>query len=442
MLDTLLYLLGVLIVFVGLALSIGLHEVGHLLPAKLFGVKVTQFMIGFGPTMFSRKRGETEYGFKLIPLGGYVSMIGMYPPKHEGEEARESTTGFFQEVTREARAASLETVTQGDERRAFYRLSEWKKIVIMLGGPVMNLVLAIVFYAVLVAGFGLPQPSTTVGTVSECLVPANADITECTDDLPPAPAADAGMLPGDRVVSIAGATITDWGQVRDIVGSNPETPLNVVVERGNETLTLQLTPATNERVVVDADGRAVTDEHGDYVVETVGMMGVAPTNELVKQPVTAAPSLVADNIVAVVGVVVNLPERLVDVWNAAFGPEERQADGPISVVGVGRIAGELVSNDSTAIVDKVQSMIGLLASLNIALFVFNLIPLTPLDGGHIAGALYEGAKRRLWKLFGKGDPGPVDTAKMVPVTLVVATLLIGMTLLLVYADLVKPITLG
>lgn len=442
MLDTLLYLLGVLIVFVGLALSIGLHEVGHLLPAKLFGVKVTQFMIGFGPTVFSRKRGETEYGFKLIPLGGYVSMIGMYPPKHEGEEARESTTGFFQEVTREARSASVETITKGDERRAFYLLSEWKKIVIMLGGPAMNLVLAIVFYAVLVTGFGLPQPSTTVGAVSECLVPANADITECTDDLPPAPAADAGMLPGDRIVSIAGTQISNWTQVRDIVGSNPKTLLKVVVERGSETLTLDLTPATNERVVVDADGQAVTDEQGNFVVETVGMMGVSPTNELVKQPVSVAPSLVGDNITAVIGVVVNLPERLVDVWNAAFGAEERQADGPISVVGVGRIAGELVSNDTAAVVDKVQSMVGLLASLNIALFVFNLIPLTPLDGGHIAGALYEGAKRRLWKLFGKGDPGPVDTAKMVPVTLVVATLLIGMTLLLVYADLVKPITLG
>ena len=442
MVDVLLYLLGVLIVFVGLAISIGLHEVGHLLPAKLFRVKVTQFMVGFGKTVFSRTRGETEYGFKLIPLGGYVSMIGMYPPKHAGEAARESSTGFFQEMVGEAREASTQTITEGDEHRAFYRLAEWKKIIIMLGGPLMNLVLAIVFYAILVAGFGLPQTSTTVSQVSECLVPANSEITECSADLPLAPAAAAGLTPGDTIVAISGTPITEWSQVRDIVGANPEVPLRFDIERAGAAMTLSLTPATNERAVADEQGNAVRAEDGSLVVEEVGMMGVIPTAELVKQPITSAPGLVVDNVVAVAKIVVNLPDRLVAVWNAAFGAEERQADGPISVVGVGRIAGELVSSDSAAVVDKVQSMIGLLASLNVALFVFNLIPLTPLDGGHIAGALYEGAKRRIWKMLGKGDPGPVDTAKMVPVTLVVATLLIGMTLLLIYADIVKPISLG
>ena len=439
--DILLYLFGVLIVFIGLAVSIALHEVGHLIPAKLFRVKVTQFMVGFGKTFFSRHRGETEYGFKAIPLGGYVSMIGMYPPKR-GEVAREASTGFFHEMVGEARAASTETITEGDEHRAFYQLAVWKKIIIMLGGPLMNLLLAFVFYAVLVAGFGVPHASTTVGSVSECLVPANSEITECSGDVPAAPAAAAGLLPGDEIVAINGTAITDWETVRALVGANPEVPLTFDVQRDGAKMSLDLTPATNERVMSDAQGNAVMHDDGTYAVETVGMMGVVPAYELVKQPVTAAPGLVADNISAVVNVVVNLPDRLVAVWNAAFGAGEREADGPISVVGVGRIAGELVSSTETAVVDKAQSMIGLLASLNVALMVFNLIPLTPLDGGHIAGALYEGAKRRLWKLFGKGDPGPVDTAKMVPVTLAVATLLIGMTILLVYADIVKPISLG
>lgn len=440
--DALLYLFGVLIIFVGLALSIALHEVGHLLPAKLFRVKVTQFMVGFGKTLWSRKKGETEYGFKLIPLGGYVSMIGMYPPKHPGEVSRESTTGFFQEVVGEARKASAETITVGDDDRAFYRLAEWKKVIIMLGGPLMNLVLAIVFYAILVAGFGVPQATTTVGQVNECLVSANAQATECTSDMPEAPAAAAGLLPGDTVVAIDGEAMTEWDRVREIVAANPEQPLNFEIEREGKTQTLQLTPAVNERARADASGAKIVGPDGEVEVESVGMMGVVPTMELERQPVTAAPALVFDNIRAVGDVIIHMPQRLVDVWQAAFGSEERALNGPVSVVGVGRIAGDLVSNDATPVVDKAQAMVGLLASLNVALFVFNLIPLTPLDGGHIAGAVYEGAKRRLWKLFGKGDPGPVDTAKMVPVTLVVATLLLGMTLLLIYADIVKPMSLS
>lgn len=437
----LLYLLGVLIIVAGLALSIGLHEVGHLLPAKLFRVKVTQFMVGFGRTLWSKQQGETEYGVKLIPLGGYVSMIGMYPPKAPGEEARESSTGFFQEMVGEAREASAETITVGDEKRAFYLLEGWKKIIIMLGGPLMNLLLAFVFYAVLVAGFGVPQSTTTVGGVSECLVPANSDITECTPDLPAAPAADAGLLPGDEIVAIEGLQITSWDEVRDVVAQNAERPLQMEVLRDGSPQMLTLTPATNERAVTDERGNAVTDASGQYVTERVGMMGVVPTLELARQPVSSVPGYVADNVTAVVQIIVNLPDRMVDVWNAAFGSEERQADGPISVVGVGRIAGELVSHETTPVLDKVQAMVGLLASLNVALFVFNLIPLPPLDGGHIAGVIYGGIKRGIWKILGKGDPGPVDTAKLVPVTLVVATLMIGMTILLVYADLVKPVSI-
>ncbi|MGO3678176.1 MAG: site-2 protease family protein, partial [Microbacteriaceae bacterium] len=317
-----------------------------------------------------------------------------------------------------------------------------KKVIIMLGGPLMNLVLAIVFYAILVAGFGVPQATTTVGQVNECLVSANAQATECTSDMPEAPAAAAGLLPGDTVVAIDGEAMTEWDRVREIVAANPEQPLNFEIEREGKTQTLQLTPAVNERARADASGAKIVGPDGEVEVESVGMMGVVPTMELERQPVTAAPALVIDNIRAVGDVIIHMPQRLVDVWQAAFGSEERALNGPVSVVGVGRIAGDLVSNDATPVVDKAQAMVGLLASLNVALFVFNLIPLTPLDGGHIAGAVYEGAKRRLWKLFGKGDPGPVDTAKMVPVTLVVATLLLGMTLLLIYADIVKPMSLS
>ena len=153
MTEVLLYVLGVLILLVGLAVSIGLHEVGHLLPAKLFGVKVTQYMIGFGKTLWSKRKGETEYGLKLIPLGGYVAMTGMFPPAKPGEKARDASTGFLDSMAQDAREASAETIDEGEDRRTFYRLPVWKKIIIMLGGPFMNLVLAFVFFGIVLMGF-------------------------------------------------------------------------------------------------------------------------------------------------------------------------------------------------------------------------------------------------------------------------------------------------
>ncbi|MHB1235450.1 MAG: site-2 protease family protein, partial [Microbacteriaceae bacterium] len=182
----LLYLLGILIAAVGLVLSIGLHEIGHLVPAKIFGVRVSQYMIGFGKTLFSFRRGETEYGVKALPLGGYISMSGMFPPARGGA-ARNASTGFFQTMIQDARTAGEDPdfdsaeATGGarsdaatGESRAFYRLAIWKRLIIMFGGPFMNLVIAVVLYAVVLSGFGITQLSTTLGSVSACVLPATS----------------------------------------------------------------------------------------------------------------------------------------------------------------------------------------------------------------------------------------------------------------------------
>ncbi|WBU38325.1 M50 family metallopeptidase [Homoserinibacter sp. YIM 151385] len=439
--SVLLYILGILVVAVGLAISIGLHEVGHLVPAKRFGVKVGQFMIGFGPTLWSRRRGETEYGIKALPLGGYISMTGMFPPAREGERARTAGTGFLNTMVQDARDSSASQIEPGEEHRTFYRLATWKRVVIMLGGPTMNVLIAIVLYGVVLCGFGVPVASTTVGRVDACVIPATSTQTECAEGDAASPAAAAGILPGDRLVELEGRAVESWADATAVIRDAPGTALELVVERDGEDVPLELTPLATERYVLDERGGEVEGADGEPLVEEVGFVGIGAATEVVRQPVTEVLPAVGDNVVRVGGIILTLPQRLVQVAQAAFGDEERDPNGPISVVGVGRLAGEITSLDELSIADRMASLIQMVAALNVALFVFNLIPLLPLDGGHVAGALWESLRRRLAKLFKRPDPGPVDTAKLIPVTLTVVAVLGISSALLIYADLVNPVSL-
>ena len=191
----------------------------------------------------------------------------------------------------------------------------------------------------------------------------------------------------------------------------------------------------------DDSGAIVENAAGDAVTEEVGFLGIGSATEVVQKPLTAVFPVVGDNMARVAQLIIHLPQRLVDVADAAFGPGERDPNGPISVVGVGRVAGEIATINSIPIADRLSALIGILASLNIALMVFNLVPLMPLDGGHVAGALFEGIRRFFAKIFRRKDPGPVDTAKLVPLTLTVVMILGAMSALLIYADIVKPISI-
>ncbi|HEY3439004.1 MAG TPA: site-2 protease family protein [Actinotalea sp.] len=437
------YVVGLLVLLVGLLASIALHEIGHMVPAKRFGVRVSRYMVGFGPTLWSRTRGETEYGLKAFPLGGYVKLVGMFPPADVvGATPR---PGRVAELVQAAREQSAEEILPGQDHRAFYRLSTPKKVVVMLGGPVMNLVIAAVLFAVILVGFGVPGASTTtVGVVGGCVLPwdAKADRT-CTAADPQTPAAAAGLKPGDTLISFGGTSVSTWQDFTKAVQSSTGT-VPLVVERAGRRVTLQVAPVTIERPVVDDKGSPVLGADGRPTTHLVRYVGLSPTQQREHQPLSSVPGILGQNLWATAGIVATLPSRLVDVAQATFGNGQRDASSVVGVVGVGRFAGEIASANLPGydLSERVSDMLGLVASLNIALFVFNLIPLLPLDGGHVAGALWEGARRQVARLRGLPRPAPADVARMMPLAYGVFLVLAVMGAFLVYADIVKPVTLG
>jgi membrane-associated protease RseP (regulator of RpoE activity) len=434
--TVLLYVVGIIVVLLGVAVSIGLHEVGHLVPAKLFGLRVSQYMIGFGPTIFSRKKGETEYGLKAIPLGGYIAMAGMYPPAKPGSKP---ASGFISTMVQEARTASADAVPAGAEDRVFYKLPIYKRIIIMVGGPFMNLVIAFVLFGVILSGFGVQTLS--VGDVSKCVVNAPSTRTSCLASDPIAPAAAAGLKPGDQLVAVGGIQTPTWDQVTALIRKSAAKPIRFTVVRDGVQKTISVTPLLTTRDTVDSAGKIVKDSNGDPVTTRVGFIGVGPAYPLVKQPFGNALPTLGNNIGHDFQIIATLPQRLVQIGQAAFGTQARDPNGPVGVVGVGRLAGEVASTTAVPWAERFSILLGLIASLNVALFAFNMIPLLPLDGGHIIGAVWEGIRRVFAKIFRRRDPGHVDIARLVPLTYVVVVVLGGMSLLLVYADIVKPITL-
>ena len=432
---------GVLVFVVVLLGSIALHEVGHMVPAKRFGVRVSQYMVGFGPTLWSRTRGETEYGIKALPLGGYVRLIGMYPPD-EAVGARAPRT-WWQRLAADARAASAEEIRPGEDHRAFYRLTTPRKLVVMLGGPVMNLLIAVILLLVAYVGIGVPVPGTTVASVSECIVAADAPAaTACAADDPPAPAAAAGVQPGDRLVSFDGVEVTSWAQVSGLIRDAGDRTVPLVVERDGRQVELTATPVVAERPVVDDDGFAVTDDAGAVVTREVGFLGLSPASVIQRQSVGEALSVAASGTWQTVQVVVTLPQRVADLVTTTATGGERDQTSIVGPVGVGRFAGEIAAMDTEPVAVRAAGLLSTLAMLNLALFVFNLLPLPPLDGGHVVTALWEGARRQVARRRGTARPRPADSARLVPLAYTVFVVLGGVGLLLVYLDIVDPVRIG
>ncbi len=431
--------LGVVLFFLLLMVSIALHELGHLILAKRFGVRCPQYMVGFGPTLKSWRRGETEYGFKWIPFGGYVRMIGMLPPRTGDPEGgprrssgRPSERGRFTQLVDSARKEALEEVGPGDEHRVFYGKKWWQKALISFAGPLMNFLLALVLLGTALMGFGIKEPTMTVGTVAACVVPAAQPVRECRAGDPPTPAARAGLRPGDRIVSFDGAPVSSYEGFQRLVRDSAGRQVRLGVRRDGRDLVL--TPTLIATRLPSLNG-------GGSPAVTAGFLGITPVREYVRQSPLAVLSLMGEMTTRTLAAFATLPGKMAGVWDASFNGAKRASDSPVGVVGASRIGGEVLAAHAAA-VDKLVLFLLVLGSLNFGLAAFNLIPLLPLDGGNIAGALWEGVKRAFARLAGRPAPGPVDVAKALPFTYVVGALLLAMGLLIAYADLVNPIRLS
>lgn len=390
---------GSLVVIVGLMLSIAVHELGHLLAAKRAGARVSEFMIGFGPRLGSFTIGPTRYGLKLLPLGGYVRILGMHAPG-KGHDVVET---------------EAEQAVPGTN---FYELSTTRKTVILLAGVTANLLLAATLLATVLGVLGLPTATNRIDTVSEC-----SSAAVCTEADEPSPAAAVGITSGDRITGVDATPVESWNElVTALTSYKPGDNVTLIVERdGNER---------RVDVVLDANPR---DPRRAF-------LGVSPSIVQMRESPRRVPGLVWMQAQQVGGMLTAFPAQVGAAVSASVTGEERNPEGAIGIVGAGRIGAGIGATDQSLAV-RLGQLLTLLAGLNVSLAVFNIIPLVPLDGGHVAVAWFEGARRRIARARRRPDPGYADMRRLLPLTYLVVAVFMAASLLLLWADIVNPVTL-
>ena len=397
-------LLGWVIFIVALSVSVMLHEFGHFATAKKFGMKATQFFLGFGPTLWSRKRGETEYGVKGIPAGGFVKIVGM---------------------------TSMDDVDPADEPRSFRVKPGWQRVIVLVAGSFMHFALAFFLLLILPLAVGIGNTnSTTVGTVVKCV--PKTDESGCKPGEARSPAAQIGLKPGDTIVAFAGQPVHTWTQFTTAIRhQKPGGRVAVTIQRDGKQFTKDVTLAKTRSV--GASGKAG---------QGIAFVGVAQAEIYQRasplRAVTYAGSEFSQAVTGTVDVIRSLPSAFSHLF--AKNRATTSAGQVTSVIGVGEITGQVVSA-KIGWQPKASIVLLIIISVNIFIGLLNLLPLLPLDGGHVAVVFYERLRAWLARLRGRPDPGLVDMTKLIPVSLGVFAVLIGFSLLLIMADIVNPINL-
>ncbi len=404
------YIIGIVLFALGLGLAVALHEAGHMFTAKAFGMTVRRYFIGFGPKIWSFRRNGTEYGLKAIPLGGFCDIAGM---------------------------TSLDEVTPEEAPRAMWRYPTWKRVVVLASGSVTQFVLGLVILYLMAVSVGLVNinDKPVVGGVAQCasnLQPATLTQAPCKPG-DPAPAKQAGLRQGDQILSVNGNSTPTFTAVTSIV-QRTIGPARFVVERDGHQQVLTVDVARVQGLTVAEQAKP---DPGKQPLTDIGMIGVLPSRYVPYNAATAVGAtfgFTGQMFVNTFEGIKQLPNRIPSLVEA-IGGAPRDPNSPISVVGASRLGGQAVESSQWAVFWL------LFATLQFFLGVFNLLPLLPLDGGHIAVALYERVRNWLRALLGRPAGGPVDYTKLVPVTLLVVFVGGAMVLLSVTADIVNPISL-
>jgi membrane-associated protease RseP (regulator of RpoE activity) len=387
------YLLGVLIFVVALLVSIMLHEFGHLLTAKAFGMKATKFFVGFGNTVWSRVRGETEYGIKSLPLGGFVDISGM---------------------------SNIDEVDPADEPRTFRAKPAWQRSIVLLAGSATHFVIGFLLLFAVTAAFGV-QNSTSI-SIDKC-IPANSKQITCPAGAQKSPSVLAGLRSGDKITAVDGQPVSSWTQLTNkIKAHNGGESVRFTVSRDGHLITKNVTLAT------------LTWRKGGFLgieavpFERVGALtAVSSTGSQFGSVVTSS--------FAGLG---KLPSEIPKL----FSPSRATSGaGVSSVVGVGEFTGQVFSSNTVTWEGKIAFILLVIASVNIFVGIFNLLPLLPLDGGKLAVVIFEWIRSSFARLLRRPDPGPVDMQRLIPLSVGFLFVFVCLGVLLIAADIFNPIQL-
>ena len=379
-------LLGILSFVAALLISVMIHEFGHYLTARKFGMRVSEFFLGFGTRLWSRQRGETEFGIKAIPAGGYCRIEGMTPD---------------------------DQMPEGEEGRAFYRASAGKKLIVLGAGSFLHFVLGYLLLFMLLAGVGVNQVLPVIDSVA-----------------PNSAAAAAGFQKGDEIIAINGDRNTKWQSQLDKIRNSKGKELTFTIKRGGTEIEIAAAPRMTD--IDDGTSRYVLG-----IINEFGSKRLSPTASI-----SDAAELTWTFTSTSAKALVQLPTKIPALWGQTFGGQERDENGLVGVVGVARVSGQAASSGKLTTSERIGTFILIVASLNIFVGLFNLLPILPLDGGHMAVAIADAFRAFIARLRGRPAPAAIDIKVLTPITAVVFVVLAALTVLLLIADIFNPILLN